>query len=94
MSMDFIREQLEDPDSKKAEALAWLKGNRGRNTVGEGMTNQESVALIEETTSSFSFWPPRYSAQGGTPAAFCPSCKLFLSCRVVLVTVAGLITNY
>ena len=46
--MNFIRERLEDPNSKKAEALAWLKDNGGRNTVGELPTNGESLALIQE----------------------------------------------
>jgi len=48
MSRDFICERLDDQDSKKAEALAWLKGNGGRNTLGELPTNEESIALIEE----------------------------------------------
>jgi len=31
----FIRKRLEDPESRKAEALAWLEGSQGRNTLGE-----------------------------------------------------------
>jgi len=48
MPGDFIRERLEDPKSKKAEALAWLEGSGGRNTLGELLTAEESIALVKE----------------------------------------------
>lgn len=48
MARDFIRERLEDPNSKKAEALTWLEESGGRNTLGELSTTEESVALIRE----------------------------------------------
>ena len=47
MSDDFIRERLEDPNSKKAEALGWLKASGGKNTLGELATTEESIALVQ-----------------------------------------------
>jgi hypothetical protein len=47
VSSDFIRERLDDPDSKKAEALAWLEGSAGKNTLGELMTTDESIDIIK-----------------------------------------------
>jgi hypothetical protein len=44
---DFIRQRLEDPDSKKAEVRSWLEGNK-QNTLGELATNGESIDLIIE----------------------------------------------
>jgi hypothetical protein len=46
MSMNFIRERLEDQCSKKSEALSWLEGGEGRNTLGEHPTSDESVELV------------------------------------------------
>lgn len=48
MSMDFIRKRLEDQNSKKSEALSWLEGGEGRNTLGELPTADESVELVRE----------------------------------------------
>ena len=48
MPIDFSRERLEDPNSKKAEALAWLENSKGNNTLGELSTTEESVALVKE----------------------------------------------
>ena len=45
---DFIRERLEDPDSKKAEALAWLEASGAKNTLGELPTTKASIALVKE----------------------------------------------
>lgn len=47
MARDFIRERLEDPDSKKAEALRWLEKGNGKNTLGELSTADESIALVK-----------------------------------------------
>lgn len=47
MSRDFIRQRLEDPDSKKAEAIAWLESSSDRNTLGELSTTDESIALAK-----------------------------------------------
>jgi hypothetical protein len=38
---------LEDPDSKKAEALGWLKESGTNNTLGELGTTGESIALVQ-----------------------------------------------
>jgi hypothetical protein len=48
MSKRFIRERLEDPDSKKAEALSWLEGSAGKNTLGELSSTGESILLVKE----------------------------------------------
>ena len=48
MSRDFIRERLEDQDSKKSEALSWLEAGDGKNTLGELPTSDESVELVRE----------------------------------------------
>jgi alkanesulfonate monooxygenase SsuD/methylene tetrahydromethanopterin reductase-like flavin-dependent oxidoreductase (luciferase family) len=43
----FIRDRLEDPRSRKAEALNWLEGGDGKNTLGELGTTQEAIALVK-----------------------------------------------
>ena len=48
MPRDFIRERLEDPHSKTAEALVWLEGSGGQNTLGELFTTEESIALVKD----------------------------------------------
>ena len=40
----FIRDRLEDPHSRKAEALEWLEGSGGKNTLGELGTTEEAKA--------------------------------------------------
>ena len=42
----FIRDRLEDPDSQKAEALAWLQDSDGKNTLGELGSTQESIDVV------------------------------------------------
>jgi hypothetical protein len=48
MSTDFVVDLLEDPDSKKQEALSWLKAGAGRNTLGELLGPDGSVELVRE----------------------------------------------
>lgn len=48
MSSNFIRERLQDPASKKAEALKWLEKSNGRNTLGELLSTEDSIALVKE----------------------------------------------
>jgi hypothetical protein len=46
MSNDFIDARLNDPKSKKAEALKWLTES-GENTLGELGTTEESIDLVQ-----------------------------------------------
>lgn len=52
MPGDFIRQRLEDADSKKAEALTWLASSNGNNTLGEFLTTDESIGLIRNAYAS------------------------------------------
>ncbi|HET9271074.1 MAG TPA: hypothetical protein VFO31_23020 [Vicinamibacterales bacterium] len=42
----FIRDRLEDPRSRKAEALQWLEASEGKNTLGELGSTQDSIELV------------------------------------------------
>lgn len=48
MCSDFIRERLQDPNSKKAEALSWLERSSGKNTLGELPSTDESIVLVRQ----------------------------------------------
>lgn len=43
----FIRDRLEDRSSQKAEALHWLESSKGKNTLGELSSTQESIDLVK-----------------------------------------------
>ena len=47
MSDPFIPSRLEDPRSKKAEALKWLENSDGKNTLGELLSTEESIAFVK-----------------------------------------------
>lgn len=48
MPGNFIHHRLTDPNSKKAEALSWLTASDGKNTLGELLSTDESIALVKE----------------------------------------------